>query len=73
MFISVKHLHENLGVNERIARFFVDRKVPENNIFWKEKLLYLGRGNGFMNISVYYDILFRIGISIGSLLSGEHI
>jgi hypothetical protein len=73
MFISVKHLHENLGVNETIARFFVDRKVPENNVFWKEKLLYVGRGNGFVNIPVYYDILFRIGIPVEVLLEEEHI
>jgi hypothetical protein len=68
MFISVKHLHENMGVNEKIARFFVDRKVPEDNVFWKGKLLYISRGNGFMNIPVYYDILYRIGIPMEVLL-----
>jgi len=73
MFISVKHLHENLGVNERIARFFVDRKVPDDNAFWKGRLLYIGRGNGFINIPVYYDILFRIGIPIDTLLKEEHV
>ena len=32
MFISVKHLHDDMGVDEKIARFFVDRKVPQNNV-----------------------------------------
>lgn len=73
MFISVRHLHEVMGVNERIGRFFVDRKIPDNNIFWKERLLYVGRGNGYINIPVYYDILYRIGLPIESLLEEEHV
>ncbi len=28
MFVSVKSMHDNMGVDEEIARFFVDRKVP---------------------------------------------
>ena len=64
MFISVNHLEKEMGVNSRIGRFFVDRKPPENNSFWKGRLLYVGFGNGFVSIPVYYDILFRIGLPV---------
>jgi hypothetical protein len=51
----------------------VDRKPPENNSFWKEKLLYIGYGNGYVSIPVFYDILFRIGIPLEELLDEKHI
>jgi len=73
MYISVNHLNKNLGVDETIARFFVDRKVPEDSVFWKNRLLYVGRGNGYISIPVYYDILFRIGLPKELLLEEAHI
>jgi len=73
MYISVRHLNQGLGVDESIARFFVDRKVPEDNIFWKGRLLYIGRGNGFVSIPVYYDLLFRLGLSREILLAENHV
>ena len=73
MFISVKSLHNNLGVDETIGRFFVDRKVPADNIFWEGRLLYVPRGNGYISIPVYYDLLHRIGIPKEVLLEEGHI
>ncbi|HTQ29115.1 MAG TPA: hypothetical protein VMI35_13345 [Puia sp.] len=73
MYISVRHLKNNLGVDEQLARFFVDRKIPENNIFWKGRLLYVGRGNGYVSIPVYYDLLHRIGLPTDLLLSEGHL
>ncbi len=73
MFISVKNLHNNMGVDETIARFFVDRKVPADNVFWKNRLLYITRGNGYISIPVYYDLLFRTGLSRQLLLEETHV
>jgi len=73
MFISVSQLEGEMGVNNQIGRFFVDRRPPENNSFWKGKLLYVGFGNGFVSIPVYYDILFRIGMPLNILLDEKHI
>ncbi|MFI5153829.1 MAG: hypothetical protein ACHQET_10880 [Chitinophagales bacterium] len=73
MFISVRYLHNNLGVDETIARFFVDRKVPQDSSFWKNRLLYVGRGNGYISIPVYYDLLFRIGLPRELLLDESHV
>jgi len=73
MFVSVKYLHDEMGVDEKIARFFVDRKIPENNSFWKKRLLYIGRGNGYISIPAYYDLLFRLGVSRDMLLNETHV
>jgi hypothetical protein len=62
-----------MGVDETIARFFVDRKIPVDNIFWKKRLLYINRGNGYISIPVYYDLLFRLGISQQALLNEGHV
>jgi hypothetical protein len=48
-----------MGVSPTIGRFFVDRKLPENNSFWKGRLLYIGFGNGYVSITVFYYILLR--------------
>jgi hypothetical protein len=73
MFVSVKFLQQQLGVDPAIARFFVDRKVPQDNAFWTNRLLYVGRGNGFMFIPLYYDLLFRLGIPQDRLLAEPHV
>jgi hypothetical protein len=73
MFISVKQFGRDMGVDERIARFFVDRKPPENNSFWKGKYIYIGYGNGYNSIPVYYDILYRIGVLMDVLLAESHV
>jgi hypothetical protein len=73
MFISVNQFERDMGVHKTIGRFFVDRKPPENNSFWKGRLLYIGFGNGFVSIPVFYDILYRIGLPIEVLLDEKHI
>jgi hypothetical protein len=73
MYISVKILHNQMGVDETIARFFVDRKIPDDNIFWKKRLLYISTGNGYISIPVYYDLLFRLGVSKQILLEESHV
>ena len=73
MFISVNQLEREMGVNKNIARFFVDRRIPENNSFWNGRLLYISFGNGFVSIPVYYDILHRIGLGTEILLDEKHI
>jgi len=73
MFISAYQLQHEMGVDLSIAKFFVDRPVPENNSFWKGKLLYIGFGNGYVSIPVYYDLLLRVGLPLDALLSATHV
>jgi hypothetical protein len=73
LFISVQQFERDMGVNKTIGRFFVDRTPPENNSFWKGRLLYVGFGNGYVSIPVFYDILYRLGLPLEVLLDENHI
>ncbi len=73
MFVSVPQLSNEMGVDEEIARYFVNRKVPAHNSFWQKRFVYIGRANGYISIPVYYDLLYKIGISKEILLAEGHV
>jgi hypothetical protein len=73
MFISTSYLVKNYGIDEKIARFFVDREPPPNNLYWHGKLLYLRHAPGYLFIPLIVDLLSRIGIEKKDLLSEEFV
>jgi hypothetical protein len=73
MFTSKEYLHQKLGVDAEIAAFFVDRKVPENNLYWKGRYLYVASGTGYLFIPLYFDLQYRLGLSKKQLLDPLHL
>lgn len=73
MFISTKYLVAKYGIDEAIARFFVDREPPVDNLYWHEKLLYLRPAPGYLFIPLIVDLLFKLGIHKEMLLSEKFI
>lgn len=73
MFTSKKYLQNNLGVDADIAAFFVDRKVPENNLYWKERLLYVAKGTGYLFIPLFFDLKYKCGVSKQYLLHEDYV
>lgn len=73
MFTSIRFLTGQLGIDPDIAKFFVDRAVPEGNRYWKDKLLYVSRGTGYLFIPLVYDLLLRLGVDKDALLAEEHV
>lgn len=73
MFISSSFLEINYGVDDKIARFFVDREPPADNLYWKEKLLYLRPAPGYLFIPLIVDLLNKLGIDKQQLLSEKFI
>lgn len=73
MFTSTRFLTQTLGVDPDIAKFFVDRDVPRDNRYWKDRHLYVARGTGFLFIPLVYDLLFRLGADKAALLDEAHI
>ena len=73
MFISTKHLVNKYGIDETIARFFVDREPPVDNLYWHEKLLYLRPAPGYLFIPLVIDLLYKIGLDKQGLLSEEFV
>ena len=71
MFISTDYLAINYGVDDKIARFFVDREPPANNLYWHNKLLYLRPGAGYIFIPLIVDLLYKSGLNRDELLGQE--
>jgi hypothetical protein len=69
MFVSANFLAINYGVDDAIAKFFVDRQPPANNLYWHEKLMYLRTEPGWLFIPLIVDLLFKAGIDKKQLLS----
>ncbi|MGI8637425.1 MAG: hypothetical protein ACR2KZ_18675 [Segetibacter sp.] len=73
MFISTRYLVSQYGIDEVIARFFVDREPPVNNLYWHEKLLYLRPSPGYLFIPLIVDLLYKLGLDKEQLLSSKFI
>jgi hypothetical protein len=73
MFTSKKQLIDAMGVNPEIAAFFVDRKVPADNLYWKGRLLYVSRGTGYLFIPLYFDLMFKSGLPLASVLDDSFV
>ena len=73
MFISSAFLEINYGLDSEIAVFFVDREPPKDNLYWKEKLLYLRPAPGYLFIPLIIDLLYKLGIDKKQLLSEQFV
>ena len=73
MFTSKDDLKLSYGIDTEIGKFFVDRKVPQNNLFWRDRLLYINPMPGYLFIPLYSDIAFRLGIPKHELLNEEYV
>jgi hypothetical protein len=68
MFLSAGYLAIQYGVDDEIAKFFVDREPPAGNLYWKDKLLYLRFETGYIFIPLIVDLLFKLGVDKKELL-----
>ncbi len=73
MFLSAGHLSIVYGVNEAIAKFFVDREPTTGNRYWKDKLLYLRFDPGYLFIPLAVDLAFKLGIPKQDLLNEGYV
>ena len=73
MFTSKQTLVEKFGVDSEIAPFFVDRKVPDQNDYWKGRLLYVSSGTGYLFIPLWFDMQFKIGIAKDVVLNEDYV
>lgn len=73
MFVSSDFLAINYGVHDEIAIYFTEREPPTNNLYWKDKLMYLRPEPGYLFIPVIVDTLNRLGINRKILLDDNYI
>lgn len=73
MFLSAQALAIEYGIDDRIAKFFVDREPPKDNMYWKDKLLYLRSRPGYIFLPLITDLYYRSGLPLEKLLSEDFI
>jgi hypothetical protein len=73
MFTSKTELVESMGVDPEIAAFFVDRKPPQNNLYWKGRYLYVARGTGYLFIPLFFDLKVKAGVPADVLLQEKYV
>ena len=74
MVITSRKLELELGINSEIANYFAnERKVPENNLFWNNKRIYISSGFGFLTIPMIFDLVHKCGVPLDTLLNDGHV
>ncbi len=73
MFLTADALVYEFGIDYKIAKFFVDREPPTDNLYWKDKLLYLRPQPGYIFLPLIVDLFYRLDISMEELLSERFI
>lgn len=74
MVVTAHMLHHDMGVDEEIANYFANqRPVPQQNLFWKGKHIYLSAGFGTLTIPLVYDLQLKMGVDKADLLHDAHV
>ncbi len=73
MFLTKDDLKLSYGVDLQIGKTFVDRPVPADNLYWKNRKIYIPGAPGYIFIPIYADILYRSGVHLDELLSDSFI
>lgn len=74
MVVTAHMLHHDMGVDEEIANYFANqRPVPQQNLFWQGKHIYLSAGFGTLTIPLVYDLQFKMGVDKADLLHDTHV
>lgn len=73
MFTSRDDLKLEYGVDMEIGKFLVDRKVPEENLYWKNRYLYIIPMPGYLFIPFFMDLQYRLGLSKSVLMEENHL
>jgi hypothetical protein len=72
MFLSKHDLKLLYGVDLQLASAFVDRKVPLDNLYWKNREIYIPSAPGYFFMPILADLLFRCGADKEYLLGNEY-
>ncbi len=71
MFLTAQNFNTYYDVDSDIARYFVDRRVPAHNLYWKNRTIYLPSAPGYIFIPIYFDLLLRSGADKTELLNNH--
>lgn len=69
MFLTKHDLKLSYGVHLDIGAKYVDRRLPEGNLYWKSRTIYLPGAPGYIFMPIFADLLLRAGADKSTLLA----
>jgi hypothetical protein len=73
MFLTKHDLKLSYGVHLDIGATYVDRKIPDGNLYWKDRSIYIPSAPGYIFMPIFADLLLRAGANKDVLLSPEQL
>lgn len=71
MFLTKDDLKLAYGVDLEIGAVYVNRKVPADNLYWKNRTIYMPGSPGYLFMPIFADVLFRSGAEKDVILSNN--
>ena len=71
MFLSKHDLKLAYGVDLQLAAAYVNRSVPIDNLYWKNREIYIPSAPGYFFMPIFADLLFRCGADKEYLIGNE--
>jgi len=71
MFLSKDDLKLAYGVDMHIGETYVNRQVPQDNLYWKNRKIYVPGAPGYTFMPIFSDLLYRCGADREQLI-GEN-
>lgn len=68
MFLSKDDLKLAYGVDMQIGEAYVNRVLPEGNLYWKNRKIYIPESPGYYFMPIFSDLLLRHGVPKDMLL-----
>ena len=71
MFLSKDDLKLAYGVDMLIGETYVNRKVPQDNFYWKNRKIYIPGAPGYTFMPIFSDLLYRCGADRQQLIGDD--
>ena len=62
MFLTKDDLKLAYGVDLEIGEAYINRKVPTDNLYWKNRTIYIPGSPGYIFMPIFADVLYRCGL-----------
>ncbi|MCE2849378.1 MAG: hypothetical protein LW815_09465 [Chitinophagaceae bacterium] len=71
MFLSKDDLKLAYGVDMHIGETYVNRQVPQDNLYWKNRKIYVPGAPGYTFMPIFSDLLYRCGADREQLIGED--
>jgi hypothetical protein len=73
MFLTKDDLKLSYGVDLFIGETYINRAVPTDNLYWKNRRIYIPGAPGYFFMPIFADMLVRLGAEKSAILSEQQL